>query len=130
MKSVPKPKKSKTKSLKEKCVALAIKIAKHGKGCVAEPQYCHNGFMSRLIDGAHIVGQAQSARTAARTDNIVPLCRECHTFYTAHPNEWKVFIDLLHPGRRQMLEAVARVQGNIDWEKIYRGLQDEWKVIE
>lgn len=131
MKSIPKPMKSKTKSLKEKCISLAIKIAKHNKTCIASTQYCHNGFMSRLIDGAHIIGRAQSSRTAARTDNILPLCRECHRYYTDNPDEWKEFVDRILPGRRQTLEAVVRSQlgTKMQWDKVLKGLQDEAKLL-
>ena len=127
LKSVPKPKRSNTKSWKEKCIRLACRIATLSGVCVS----CGRHEAAVTIDPMHIVGQAQSARTAARTDNILPGCRTCHSYFTANPNSWNNFVDLMYPGRRKMLEAVARSQPGVklDWQKIWDGLVGEAKVI-
>jgi hypothetical protein len=125
-KPAPKPKRTRTKASKAKCIALSGKIVTHdGKCCT-----CTNVRSGKLaIYPSHIVSR-RYARTAARTDNQLPQCEWCATFYTDNPELWKAFVDEKYPGRRTMLESVARSQPGVDmqWDAVYDGLIDEAKV--
>lgn len=118
---VPKPKKSKTKSLKQKCIELSGKIATRQGRCA---KCGWHGF----TDPHHIVPRRYE-KTVAITENQIPLCRACHMMAHDYPETFRVhYIDVKFPGRRLMLEAVARVPGKVQWDEVYKKLQDEAKI--
>lgn len=123
-KPVPKPQKSKTKSLKQKCIELSGKIVLKINRCLK----CGSPILIVTLDPHHIIKRSH-ARTVARTDNQIPLCRyKCHRWAEDHPDAFNAWIDDVYPGRRLMLEAVARVPGKVQWDEVYNKLQDEAKI--
>ena len=125
MPAVPKPKRSLTKSKKSKCVELSGDIVTHLGFCLR----CGKSSVEDTIDPHHIV-PGRHDRLVARTDAQVPFCRHlCHRWAHDFPDAFKEWIDILHPGRRQMLEAVARVQGKVDWDIVLATLQEEWAIV-
>ena len=120
---VKKPVKPNTRALKAKCVKLAEKLATAGKACF----YCLRS--DGQMDPHHVIAQSQSALTAARTDNIVPLCRRCHSDVHVLPRHFFLsFFDLEYPGRRLILQAVARCGKKMDWAECYEKLKGDAKI--
>ena len=126
MSSIPKPKKSSTKTLMSKCVSLSAKIATHSGIC----SYCGKIRSNSVIIDPHHIVPRNRIRTVARVDNQIPLCRYgCHRFAHDNPMAFMGWIDLKLPGRRLMLEAVARVQQKVDWPYVYSELEGQAKVL-
>jgi hypothetical protein len=117
MTAVPKPKKSKTKSWKAKCISLSGKIAiKSGR--------CFRCGYIKKVDPHHIVGKAQSSIVVARVDNQVPLCRICHRYAHDNPDAFRHIVDC----SRITLEAIARSGKKMDWAEEYEKLVGDAKI--
>ena len=117
MPPIPKPKKSNVKSKRAKCIALSGKIATHSGVCMRCVRHSETD--------PHLTVPRGHDRTVARTDNQIALCRQCHRYAHDNPDAFRYIIDSLFPGRRLMLEAVARVNGKMDWDAVLDGLKTE-----
>lgn len=43
------------------------------------------------------------------------LCHNCHIWFTAHPQQWKSFVEFRHPGRFAVLLERAQSMVTPDW---------------
>jgi hypothetical protein len=100
-----------------KADALFSKKVRASGFCFAKARYPCMG----PLQCAHIIGRRYHA-TRWDLENAVPLCLGHHTYFTDHPNEWKIFIrengidyDALHRKASKALpekpaDALARLR--------------------
>lgn len=126
--TVPKPRKSKTKSQKKACIELAKRICRIGGVCIKCGRSKAQGWQ---IHAAHIM-PVTYANTCASTYNLIPLCAACHSMgpRSAHqnPHEFVLWFEERFPGRYKLLQAIANTHKSNDWSMIYLALLQEEKL--
>lgn len=57
-------------------------------------------------DGAHVVRRSY-LKTRHDVANGLALCRQCHGYFGAHPEEWRTWLEVEMPGRAAELATLA-----------------------
>lgn len=57
-------------------------------------------------DGAHVISR-RYLKTRHNVANGLDLCRGCHSYFTAHPVEWREFLESEMTGRATELAVMA-----------------------
>lgn len=114
MGKVPKPKKIKNSTLKNKADRLFSLKVRELKSCIR----CGSKFN---LQCAHIISRRYLA-TRYNLDNAVALCAKDHLYYTYRPLEWEAFIEEKFPNRLTKLKAQALLTTTIDYQEIIDNL--------
>ncbi len=94
---------------------FASKIRRIGK-CALEASGCRGNLQC-----CHIL---RRALTNIRWDerNALCMCAAHHVYYTHRPEEWRVVIEKMFPGRLDELQRLSQADGRPDMEEVLRTL--------
>lgn len=94
--------------------------------------FCECCGVSRNLTWAHIITRGVD-HMRWDLDNALCLCWDCHSYYTVHPDEWKIFL-FEYIGEEKYWELVRRsnditLMGQFDKNEIKYRLQKELKRL-